>query len=50
MDLALNNLQWLMCHKTQPITIHENGSGRKAPLLQTPNRKSFLFSEFTLAP
>ena len=19
MDLALNNLQWLMCHKTKPI-------------------------------
>ena len=22
MDLALNNLQWLMCHKTKPNQIH----------------------------
>ena len=22
MDLALNNLQWLICHKTQPNTIY----------------------------
>ena len=23
-DLALNNLQWLICHKTQPIQIKPN--------------------------
>ena len=24
MDLALNNLQWLICHKTKPILLDEN--------------------------
>ena len=25
MDLALNNLQWLMCHKTKPNLVHFRG-------------------------
>ena len=24
MDLALNNLQWLICHKTKPYIIGDN--------------------------
>ena len=30
-DVALNNLQWLLCHKTKPHTYMYIGSGIKKP-------------------
>ena len=35
MDLALNNLQWLMCHKTKPNQFAQS-------LFQVPDNYSFI--------
>ena len=29
MDLALNNLQWLICHKAKPNTFNSKGTRKK---------------------
>ena len=36
MDLALNNLQWLICHKTKPNQTYENSYYAKHTLEQVP--------------
>ena len=35
-DLALNNLQWLICHKTQP---NKNVSGTEAVFMKLDMKK-----------
>ena len=36
MDLALNNLQRLMCHKTQPTNQTQQTNNRKNPFIEWP--------------